>query len=185
MMSPEPGKLIYLMGASGSGKDSLLRAVAQWQLSGISVVGAQRYITRAVRAGCEPHIALSLVEFEARERSGDFLFNWQAHGYSYGIGREVLLDLTSGTHVVLNGSRRYLMTAQDIYPNLIPVCLEVAPSILKSRLISRGRETHDEVAARLQQARVFSEIIPDDALRIDNNGRIEVAADQLRTLLES
>ena len=183
-LNPGSGKLIYLMGASGSGKDSLLRAVAGWQQAGGSVIAARRYITREVRAGCEPHSALSQAEFEARERAGNFLFNWQAHGFQYGIAHEVLSDLQSGKHVVVNGSRRYLMTAQGIYPGLVPVCLEVAPQVLKSRLIARGRETPDEIVARLGQADEFSGNIPADAIKINNNEHIEVAVEQLRKLLD-
>ena len=179
----ETGKLIYLMGASGSGKDSLLRAVAGWQKRTSSIVAARRYITRKVRAGCEPHTMLSQAEFEVNERAGKFLFNWEAHGFQYGIGQEVLAGLKSGKHVVVNGSRRYLATAQGIYPDLVPLCLVVAPEVLKSRLIARGRETTEEITARLQQAQAFSGLIPDDVIRIDNNGQIELAVEQLRHIL--
>jgi ribose 1,5-bisphosphokinase len=181
----EAGKLIYLMGASGSGKDSLLRAVAGWQKDSGSIVAARRYITRNVRPGCEPHSSLSEAEFDASERAGEFLFNWEAHGFQYGIGQEVLAELNVGKHVVVNGSRRYLATAQGIYPDLLPLCLEVASEVLESRLIARGRETAGEVTARLQQAQAFSGLIPDDVIRIDNNDRIELAAEQLRQLLKS
>jgi len=180
----EAGKLIYLMGASGSGKDSLLHAVSGWQQAGQHVIAARRYITRKIRPGCEAHTALSQSNFDLRERAGDFLFNWQAHGFQYGIGREVLTELACGKHVVINGSRRYLVTAQDIYPGLIPVCLEVLPEVLEARLIARGRENAEEIAARLQRAEEFSNIIPDNAIRISNNDQIEVAAEQLYGLLD-
>lgn len=48
------GKLIYLVGASGSGKDSLLQALRQQQT--IPLLVAHRYITRACNAGSENHI---------------------------------------------------------------------------------------------------------------------------------
>ncbi len=57
------------------------------------------------------------------------------------------------------------------------------PKALKSRLIARGRETPEEITARLQQARAFSGLIPGDVIRIDNNGHIESAIEQLRDLL--
>ena len=107
----EAGKLIYLMGASGSGKDSLLHVVSGWQQAGQHVIAVRRYITRKIRPGCEVHTALSQPDFDLRERAGDFLFNWQAHGFQYGIGREVLSDLARGNHVVINGSRHYLVLA--------------------------------------------------------------------------
>lgn len=55
------GKLIWLMGASGSGKDSLLTELRQREQTQLLV--AHRYITRAASAGSENHIALSEQEF--------------------------------------------------------------------------------------------------------------------------
>lgn len=55
------GRLIWLMGPSGSGKDSLLSALRQQEHPQLLV--AHRYITRAANAGSENHIALSEQEF--------------------------------------------------------------------------------------------------------------------------
>lgn len=55
------GKLIWLMGPSGSGKDSLLAELRQQEQAQLLV--AHRYITRAANAGNENHIALSEQEF--------------------------------------------------------------------------------------------------------------------------
>ena len=43
------GQLVYVMGASGSGKDSLLQALRP-RLRGVPVAFARRYITRPLRA---------------------------------------------------------------------------------------------------------------------------------------
>ncbi len=56
-----PGKLIWLVGPSGSGKDSLLAALRQREHPQLLV--AHRYITRPFNAGSENHIALSEHEF--------------------------------------------------------------------------------------------------------------------------
>lgn len=58
------GKLILLMGPSGSGKDSLLAELRQQEPAQLLV--AHRYITRAANAGNENHIALSEPEFFTR-----------------------------------------------------------------------------------------------------------------------
>ncbi len=55
------GKLIWLMGASGSGKDSLLTELRQREQTQLLV--AHRYITRDASAGSENHIALSSRSF--------------------------------------------------------------------------------------------------------------------------
>lgn len=58
------GKLIWLMGPSGSGKDSLLAELRQQEPAQLLV--AHRYITRAANAGNENHIALSEQNFYPR-----------------------------------------------------------------------------------------------------------------------
>jgi ribose 1,5-bisphosphokinase len=55
------GRLIWLMGPSGSGKDSLLSALRQREHTQLLV--AHRFITRAANAGSENHISLSEQEF--------------------------------------------------------------------------------------------------------------------------
>ncbi len=170
------------MGASGSGKDTLLDAI---EARGAAAAIARRYITRDRREGCELHTPLSASDFERLEREGHFLFNWHAHGFQYGIGREVLDELAGGRSVVMNGSRRYLATAREIYPQLLPVCLEVSPGILEARLCSRGRETPRQIALRLQRAVAYARVIPRGVIRVSNNGSIEEAAEQVLGLLEA
>ena len=58
------GKLIWLMGPSGSGKDSLLAELRLREQTQLLV--AHRYITRDASAGSENHIALSEQEFFTR-----------------------------------------------------------------------------------------------------------------------
>jgi len=148
------------------------------------LVVAQRYITRSTRPGCEPHVPLSPAEFSAYEGAGKFLFSWRAYEFSYGVSRTVLSDVSAGWHVLVNGSRRYLEKAREIYPDLLPVCLLVGPDVLESRLLSRGRETAVEISARLRRAHQFADMLPADAILIRNDGRIEEVVGQLLNLLE-
>ena len=80
------GRLIWLMGPSGSGKDSLLSALRQREHPQLLV--AHRYITRAANAGSENHIALSEPEFFTRAGQNLLALSWHANGYYYGIGIE-------------------------------------------------------------------------------------------------
>lgn len=148
-------RLFYVIGASGSGKDSLLRH-AREQLSGhSSIVFAHRYITRPHDAGGENHIALNEAEFDARLAGGLFAMHWSSHGLRYGIGKEINLWLAKGCSVVLNGSREYLERAMLNYHELTPVLIEVAPDILKQRLQARGRESPEDIERRLTHTPVF------------------------------
>ncbi|WP_461499095.1 phosphonate metabolism protein/1,5-bisphosphokinase (PRPP-forming) PhnN [Ramlibacter sp.] len=142
-------RLVYLVGASGSGKDWLM-TYARGSLAGETHIAfAHRYITRAADAGAENHVALTLEEFEARQRAGLFAMHWKSHGYAYGIGIEINQWLAKGLTVVVNGSREYLGVAAQRYQELLPVWIEVPPELLRRRLQARGRESAEEIEARL------------------------------------
>lgn len=100
-----PGKLIWLVGPSGSGKDSLLAALRQREHPQLLV--AHRYITRPFNAGSENHIALSEHEFFTRAEQHLFALSWHANNTYYGIGVEIDLWLHAGFDVVANGSRAH------------------------------------------------------------------------------
>lgn len=144
-------RLIYLVGASGSGKDSLMTYARERLASHPRVSFAHRYITRAADAGGENHVALMNDEFEARRKAGLLAMHWQSHGYAYGIGIEINQWLEKGVTVVVNGSRAYLDAAASQYPELLPVWIAVSPEVLRQRLQARGRESADEIEARLER----------------------------------
>ena len=117
-----PGKLIWLVGPSGSGKDSLLAALRQREHPQLLV--AHRYITRPHQAGCENHIALSEHEFFTRAERNLFALSWHANNNYYGVGVEIDLWLHAGFDVVANGSRAHLAQARERYDDvLVPICL--------------------------------------------------------------
>lgn len=177
------GKLIYLVGPSGSGKDSLIQYVREELANSPYVQAAHRYITRPMDAGGENHIALTRGEFESRQAAGLFAMCWESHGNLYGIGCEVNHWLCKGISVLINGSRHYLPRAQVKYPELIPVYIDVAPEVLRERLESRGRECADERNARLQRnSGLYSR--PAHALVIENDGALEVAGDKLVRIIK-
>ena len=91
--------LIYLVGASGSGKDSLLAHARSRLCAQQEVIFAHRYITRAASVGGENHIALSNAEFELRRQAGLLAMHWESHGYCYGVGIEINHWLAKGMTV--------------------------------------------------------------------------------------
>ncbi|MBH1929777.1 ribose 1,5-bisphosphokinase [Serratia rubidaea] len=171
-------QLIYLMGASGAGKDSLLAALRN--AADAAPLVAHRYITRPAQAGCENHVALSEREFLRRRANGLFALDWQAHHTRYALGIEVDLWLLQGIDVVVNGSRAYLPYARQRYgAQLLPLCLQVEPAVLRRRLEQRGRENSGQIEQRLARAAAYS--VPSDCLRLDNNGAL---SDTLAALLQ-
>jgi len=176
------GNLIYLMGPSGSGKDSLLNALRH-QPEPRLIVG-HRYITRPAGAGGENHIELSESAFAQRRDRGLFALHWQAHQLRYALGIEIDLWLRLGLDVMINGSREHLTAARRRYgAQLIPVCLQVAPEVLLERLRARGRETPEQIDKRLMRAQEYRHALPADCLLLDNNGPLTDTLKAMRTLL--
>ncbi|HGF8942486.1 TPA: ribose 1,5-bisphosphokinase [Yersinia enterocolitica] len=175
-------RLIYLMGASGAGKDCLLSALRAAMPTNVMV--AHRYITRAANAGAENHIALSEQEFLLRAKQGLFALFWQAHQHHYGVGIEIDIWLQHGLDVVVNGSRAYLPEAQQRYHHqLLPLCLTVSPAILAQRLLQRGRENSEQIQVRLQRAQHYQQQLPVNCQRLCNDGELHHTLGQLQQLL--
>ncbi len=178
------GKLLYLVGASGSGKDSLLEGCRQQLKPLHGCIVAHRYITRAPNIGGENHIHLSAEEFDMRANMGMFAMQWHSHGYRYGIGSEIDNWLASGINVLINGSREYLQIAMHGYPNLVPVLVDVDAERLHQRLMKRGRENELEIVRRLERHRQIVDSLPPGLLRIDNNHDLQHGVDELLHLIE-
>jgi len=73
------GRLIFLIGPSGSGKDSLIDA-ARDQLTAAGVKIARRVITRSAEAKGEAAQGVTAQQFEAMRAQGAFAMHWQANG---------------------------------------------------------------------------------------------------------
>lgn len=175
-------RLIYLMGASGAGKDCLLSALRAEKPTNIIV--AHRYITREAHAGAENHIALSEQEFLLRVEQGLFALYWQAHQHHYGVGIEIDFWLQQGLDVMVNGSRAYLPEVERRYPGqLLPLCLTVSPPILARRLQQRGRENSEQISERLQRAQHYQQQLPVNCLQLCNDGELQHTLEQLQQLL--
>lgn len=146
------GRLIYLMGPSGSGKDSLLNA-ARERLAERGCVIARRVITRSAEAVGEDAIGVSPAEFDQQEAAGAFALSWRANGLAYGIPRQIDDWLAAGQDVLVNGSRGYLPKARERYPELLAILLQVDEAALRKRLHARGRESAEQIEARLARSR--------------------------------
>lgn len=178
------GRLFYVMGPSGAGKDSLLKAVKPL-LCGLPVAFVRRYITRSSDKG-EWHIPVSRTRFARMEEEGAFALTWYSHGCSYGIAGSTDLALAHGIFLVVNGSREALPRAVQHYPNLVPFLIDVDPSVLRSRIEGRGRESGKDIEERLQRAFMPLPPVPGmmPCLHIDNSGSLEDAALHMARLMQ-
>ncbi len=181
------GKLIYLVGPSGAGKDTLINELRNNEELKDKLFISQRYITRppSSRQDGEQHIALSRDEFLQLQQQNEFALSWQAHGTYYGIRAEIGEYLNSGMHVLVNGSRQYLETAKLIFPNLALAWLRVDNDVLQRRLLARGREPADKIQLRLHRNLELEKTIPEGCQTIDNSGVLQEAVGQFTDFLEN
>ena len=100
------GPLVYVMGPSGAGKDSVMGRARALLPAAAPVIFAHRYIPRPAATGGANHVALSSTDFALADAQ-PVCFHWQAHGNDYGIGREIYAWRNAGLTVVVSGSREH------------------------------------------------------------------------------
>lgn len=171
------GRLIYVVGPSGAGKDALLDyARAHLPESDRTRVRfARRWITRPAGSVGEDHQPVTHEEFERMVDEGRFAMAWRANGNGYGIGKEIRDWLAEGTTVVVSGSREYLPQALKDFPDIQAVSVTVSLQVLRGRLERRGRESAEEIERRLERAAKFA--LPEgvNAVEIRNDLAVEKA----------
>lgn len=180
------GRLIYLIGPSGSGKDSLLDA-ARGRLAERGCRIVRRVITRSAEAVGEAALGVSPQQFAEMEAQGAFALSWHANGLSYGIPREIDDWLAAGQDVLVNGSRGHLHNTRERYPDMLAVLLTVNPAVLRQRLLARGRESVAEIDQRLaRNARFNEQLLAEDpnVHVLDNSGPLEHTVERLLACLD-
>ena len=139
-------QIFAIVGPSGAGKDTLIRGALQAQPV-LRLV--RRVITRPTEAGGEDFDGVTPADFALREARGEFALTWQAHGLSYGIPRD---QITGPGTVLFNGSRAALPLAAKVFPGLRVILVTAPDIVLAARLAGRGRETAEDIRARLARA---------------------------------
>jgi ribose 1,5-bisphosphokinase len=171
------GRLIYLVGPSGAGKDSVLARLRSLLQPTDRLLVAHRYITRPADVGNENHVALSEEEFRQRREAGCFALHWQSHGLHYGIGREIDLWLNQGLSVLVNGSRAHAATLAHACPHAEVVEITASETVIRQRLLTRNREDAPAVEQRLARNRALAHCPATH--RIPNEGHLDTAAQAL------
>lgn len=174
---PRPGAFVAVVGPSGAGKDTIL-ALAQRALGEEPKLRfARRVITRVSQVEAEDHDCLDEAAFSAAEAAGAFCLTWGAHGLRYGLPSALAEDCRAGTTVIANVSRRALAPATRRFAHVHVVEITAPRELLVQRIAGRGRESAEEIEARL--ARSVELTVPEGArgpYQIDNSGAAEDAA---------
>ncbi|QCB48460.1 phosphonate metabolism protein/1,5-bisphosphokinase (PRPP-forming) PhnN [Hydrogenophaga sp. PAMC20947] len=169
--------LIYIIGPSGAGKDSVLHTLRQTWPGAAKAHWARRTITRPAQPGGEQHETVDVATFDRLRAQGAFGLHWEANELRYGVRANELAALDQGRCVFVNGSRGHLPTLLTQWPEATVVHISAPPHVLAQRLAARGREKLPAIAARLQ--REVSLALPSNHIAIQNDGPLQGAADTL------
>lgn len=169
------GGLVFVVGPSGAGKDSLLAHARARLADNNDFRFVRRHVTRPQSAGHEDHHALSNEEFAEHLAAGRFALHWESHGLRYGIDREIDDWLGAGNTVVINGSRAHLPQARLRYAALRVIAVCANPQTIALRLAQRQRESIDEIVARLAHQPPLPHGLP--VIEIANNDSLEAAGE--------
>lgn len=167
------GRFVLVVGPSGAGKDTLLRAAAAALAADPRFVFPRRWVTRASDA-YEDCKEVSADEFADSRSRGLFALSWEAHGHGYGIAREIEPLLARGHTVVCNVSRSVVAEARSRFAGIIVIEISARPEILTERLRNRRREDPAAQVRRLERAARDPDAYEAD-FTIDNSADIEPA----------
>jgi ribose 1,5-bisphosphokinase len=172
-------KLIYTVGPSGAGKDSLLAWLRTRMPSQFKLHFARRCITRIAQPHGELHESVDTDTFHRLLAADAFALHWQANGLHYGVRHEELAPLQSGKWVIVNGSRAYLADALHRFPDLRVLHVSASEETLRMRLLARGRETPEAIESRVTRSIALSppEWVP--TIEVRNEGSLDAAGDFL------
>ena len=179
-------RLIYVVGPSGAGKDSVLSWLRQHTPLTAAVHWARRTIDRPKvdLPNAEDHLSVDAETFGRMVTDGEFAMQWDANTHRYGIRSDELKHLSYPSWcVIVNGSRAHLPTAAMTFPGLTVLQVTASTEVLRQRLLSRGRESEEAINARLMRTVPISIPAGSNLIEIVNNSTLDDAgADLLKKL---
>jgi len=178
-------KLIYVMGPSGAGKDSLIRWVMENKSASMKLHWAKRLVTRhwPQGEGCDEHV--SLEAFEKLLESQTLGMHWFAHDIHYGILDCELMNNPPDALVLINGSRAYFPKALELYPQLLAIHITASASTLEQRLNQRARESEDQISLRLTRPQLVKPKGDVPWLDVLNEGDLKEGGQQILSFLSA
>ena len=172
------GILFLIVGNSGSGKDTLIRAIVErYPSDHRQIFTPKRYITRPP-SETEENISITREEFQKLANTGKLAFEWHIYGLSYGV--PIIIDewLSSGNPVIINVSRKIVAEAREKYKNLKVIFIEVPFELSVKRLKDRKRESETQLKQRIERARTHQKYDEADFI-VDISGLLEITIKKL------
>lgn len=153
------GLWVFVCGASGAGKDSVLAWATEQLRDNPRIVFARRMVTRPTHPGSD-HDVVTHDQFAQLQLTDALAWHWQAHGFAYGIAAHYADCVQSGDVVVVNGSREHASALCD-HSNVRVVEIVADMAEISRRLQNRGRDAPHEVAHRIARNAEFSALRSD------------------------
>jgi guanylate kinase len=150
-----PGNVFVVSAPSGAGKSTLVqRLVATVP----DLIFSISFTTRKPRPGeldGRDYFFIDDARFEAMIRAGGFVEWVQVYGHRYGTGRDWLEGvLATGRDVLLDIETTGALNLKKAIPDACMIfILPPSTAALEERLRSRGKDSEEQIAIRLQHAR--------------------------------
>lgn len=149
------GKLFLIVGPSGSGKSSVLKAIKQRYKGFVYPIS---FTTREIRPGeksGEVYHFITLDEFKRKISAGDFLEYAVVHEINYyGTDKKTILDALSGGAVVVREvDVQGFLSIKELIPakNLVSIFIDLGDEKeLEERIRARGEMSEEEFLRRME-----------------------------------
>lgn len=143
-------QIVLIVGASGTGKDSLLRSARSYYQNDPRFCFARRYITRPADAN-EDNFYIDRAGFQILKNHGYFITDWSANGNLYGIPWSATENCPEAT-LFCSVSRTAIRSFEKQFPQVSAIQITARPEMLLDRLTKRGREDSDAIKKRIARA---------------------------------
>lgn len=155
-------KVILIVGASGVGKDTLIKSIK----NKVEANFIKRYITREPDSN-ESNYYVDEEAFESLEEDNYFISTWKAHGNRYGIAAT---HIKNGLNII-SISRGAIKDFEDSYDGVTTINITIPKEELYKRLKTRGRESEEEITKRIDRS--YPLISAENLIEFDNSKPIE------------
>lgn len=180
------GRLFVISGPSGAGKGTLVNRVMGRRDGTWLSVSATTRLPREGEVDGVSYFFLSDDEFDAKIEEGDFLEWANVHGRRYGTLKSVVLEkLEQGIDVILEIDVQGALQVRENHPDAFLIFIK-PPSFeeLERRLVNRGTETAEQIAGRLEVAKLEMELETCYNVSLVND-ELERATEELLEIMDS
>ena len=177
--------LVFVVGTSGSGKDSVMRETTSYLNSqSIPTSTLKRVITRPSDKN-EESTFMTVEEFLKHKEDNEFALSWHIYDNWYGCGRALIESALARNELLLiNISRSILFKAREVFPECLIVLVTVPKEIAESRIKKRGRE--DDKGLKIRLTRMKRDIeMPVPNKIVENTGDLGKTAEELGVFLKN